>query len=173
MPIYTLTLEERATCPLTCAMWRACYGNHMDNADRLQAGPELEARLAAEIEVLDIKHVDGFVVRLHVLGDFYSVQYVELWRRLLRQYPTLHVWGYTARVDDDDSIAAALASLAAEFGPDRYVMRLSGVTTVVVQHPNQKPDDAILCRQEMDAKESCGACALCWESEKRIAFIQH
>jgi hypothetical protein len=28
-PIYTLTLEERATCPRTCAAWAFCYGNHM------------------------------------------------------------------------------------------------------------------------------------------------
>lgn len=27
MPIYTLTLEERASCPSYCHMWRDCYGN--------------------------------------------------------------------------------------------------------------------------------------------------
>jgi hypothetical protein len=110
MPIYTLTLEERASCPLTCKHWRSCYGNGMMVASRVQAGPELEARLEREIEVLDVRHVKGFVVRLHVLGDFYSVEYVELWRRLLRQYSTMRIWGYTARIDaKNDPIAAALA----------------------------------------------------------------
>ena len=55
----------------------------------------MEARLEREIEVLDVRHGGGFVVRFHVLGDFYSVEYVGLWRRLLRQYPTLRVFGYT------------------------------------------------------------------------------
>ena len=88
-------------------------------ARRVEAGPELEARLEREIEVLDVRHGGGFVVRLHVLGDFYSVEYVGLWRRLLRQYPTLRVFGYTARIDAKNYlIAAALASAADEFGWD-------------------------------------------------------
>ena len=86
-------------------------------ARRVEAGPELEARLERQIEVLDVRHGGGFVVRFHVLGDFYSVEYVGLWRRLLRQYPTLRVFGYTARIDaKNDLIAAALASVADEFG---------------------------------------------------------
>src|SRR4051812_29502603 len=27
--IFTLTLEERATCPSTCLEWKTCYGNSM------------------------------------------------------------------------------------------------------------------------------------------------
>jgi len=178
LPVYTLTLEERATCPETCRHWRSCYGNHMDLADRLQAGPDLESRLAAEVEFLDIKHFNGFVVRLHVLGDFYSVEYVELWRRLLREYSTLRIWGYTARIDKNDPIAAALVCVANEFGWDRLAIRLSNAPTesrssIVVEHPKLAPRDSTVCRQEVDRKANCGACALCWESEKRIAFIQH
>ena len=26
--IFTLSLEERATCPRACPQWRSCYGNH-------------------------------------------------------------------------------------------------------------------------------------------------
>jgi len=42
-PAYTLTLEERATCPTTCRHWRSCYGNKMQWAQRMQAGPESRA----------------------------------------------------------------------------------------------------------------------------------
>ena len=28
-PIFTLTLEERATCPKSCQHWATCYGNNM------------------------------------------------------------------------------------------------------------------------------------------------
>jgi hypothetical protein len=34
-PIFTLTLEERATCPPTCAAWAFCYGNNMQAAERI------------------------------------------------------------------------------------------------------------------------------------------
>ena len=81
----------------------------MNHADRVQAGPDLEWRLEREVALLDIDHPNGFAVRLHNLGDFYSLQYVALWRRLLARHSALHVWGYTAHWNDP--IAAALASL--------------------------------------------------------------
>ena len=32
--IYTLSWEERATCPRGCEHWRSCYGNNMNRARR-------------------------------------------------------------------------------------------------------------------------------------------
>jgi hypothetical protein len=51
-------------------------------------------------------------MRVHNLGDFYSVEHVELWRTLLERHPALRVWGYTARWHSDDPIAVALSSPA-------------------------------------------------------------
>ena len=60
---------------------------------RVQAGPDLEWRLAREVALLSIDHGAGFAVRLHVLGDFYSVAYVTLWRTLLDTSPQAP-WGH-------------------------------------------------------------------------------
>jgi hypothetical protein len=38
-PLFTLTLEERATCPRSCKAWAFCYGNNMQAAERIVAGP--------------------------------------------------------------------------------------------------------------------------------------
>jgi len=176
-PVYTLSLEERATCPRSCAHWRSCMGNSMNWADRVQAGPDLEWRLEREIALLDIDHPSGFAVRLHVLGDFYSVEYVELWRTLFERHPALHVWSYSARHDKDDPIFAALVALM-EDHPDRFKIRFSNApfetpSTVTIEHPFQKPADAILCPEQVGRTESCGTCALCWTTTRRIAFLQH
>lgn len=48
-PIFTLTLEERATCPSTCSMWNGCYGNRMPWSLRYPAGEETETRISAEL----------------------------------------------------------------------------------------------------------------------------
>ena len=82
-PIFTLTLEERATCPRSCAHWADCYGNNMLYAFRYEAGPELEAMLETELAELQRKYPNGFLVRLHILGDFYSVGYVAKWAKWL------------------------------------------------------------------------------------------
>ncbi len=180
-PAYTLTLEERATCPATCRHWRSCYGNKMHWTERMQAGPDLEWRLVREIALLDIDHPNGFAVRLHNLGDFYSVRYVELWHSLLERHSALHVWGYTARWQvKDDPIAAALVALVQRYW-DRFAIRFSNApfpfaacpTTITVETCHQKPADAILCPEQVGKTESCSTCALCWQTKRRIAFLQH
>jgi hypothetical protein len=95
-PIFTLTLEERATCPRTCEAWAFCYGNNMQAAERIVAGPELEAALSTELSLLQTRHPGGFMVRLHILGDFYSEGYVRFWTSALGRFPALHIFGFTS-----------------------------------------------------------------------------
>jgi len=142
---------------------------------RMEAGPELEWKLERELALLSIDHPD-FVVRLHGMGDFYSVAYVELWRRMLERHPGLHVFGYTARTDD--AIADALRVLARDVGWSRFAMRISNGpfplrSTVTIESVRQKPVDSIVCPEQVGRTESCSTCALCWQSEKRVAFLQH
>jgi hypothetical protein len=174
--VYTLTLEERATCPATCVHWRSCYGNKMSFAERFQAGPRLEWRLEREVALLSIDHPQGFALRLHNLGDFYSMEYVELWAGLLRRHPALNIWGYTAWLDGP--IAVALKALV-ERQWDRFSMRFSNAptldlpATITIEHPYQCPKDAILCPEQIGRTESCSTCGLCWQSRERVAFLQH
>lgn len=177
-PIYTLTLEERATCPRSCRHWRSCMGNQMHLAERFEAGPALEQRLEIEIAALARAHPDGFVVRLHVLGDFYSTGYVDLWELLLDRHPELHVFGYTARIDGlADPIAASLVRLTMA-NWERFAMRFSNApidecATVSIEHPFQAPPDAVICPAQLGKSASCSTCALCWQSRRRVGFLQH
>lgn len=177
MPIYCLTLEERATCPPDCFLWRACYGNGMNWAERMAHGPELESRLETEVRVLAAGHPKGFAVRLHILGDFYSVDYVRLWARLVDEHPELHVFGFSARWQREDPIAVELVRYASEHW-DRFAIRFSNApidtcSTVTIEHAGACPSDAIICPQQSGKTESCSNCALCWSSDQRIAFIRH
>lgn len=177
-PVYTLTLEERATCPTICKHWASCFGNHSPFSRRFRHGPDLEWRIEREVAGLELSHPEGFVVRLHVLGDFYSWRYVDLWRTLLERHSALHCFGYTARIDvEKDIVAKTLALMVREWWP-RFAIRFSNApidkcSTVSIEHPLQKPDDAIICPGQLSQTESCSNCALCWQSTKRVAFIQH
>ena len=98
-PLYSLTLQERDTCPSACPAWTDCYGNNMPFARRIDVRKGgLEKNLELEIRQLSRRHPDGFTVRLHVLGDFFSVDYVLFWERMIRTYP-VSVYGYTHRTD--------------------------------------------------------------------------
>lgn len=181
-PIYCLTLEERATCPTSCRHWSSCYGNNMQMARRWKHGPPLEKRLANEVAALELDHPRGFAIRLHSLGDFYSVTYVELWRSLIDQHDALHVFGYTARINTvDDDIAYAVARLVRDRWP-RFAIRFSNApidrcSTLSIESPVQKPDAAFICPAQWTPSgkktECCATCALCWSTTKPVAFLQH
>ena len=175
-PIYTLTLEERATCPRSCKAWSFCFGNNMQAAERIVAGEALEGRLWEELADLQRLHPGGFLVRLHVLGDFYSERYVQLWHEALEAYPALHVFGYTARPPQSD-IGQLIWEMIAVW-PERFHMRFSGWNgarngAVVIDHGEVTPH--IVCPAQTDptGERCCGNCALCWQSDKTIAFLKH
>lgn len=172
-PLFTLTLEERATCPRSCKAWGFCYGNSMQAAERLVAGPALERALWAELGALQREHPDGFMVRLHVLGDFYSLGYVRLWDLALSAFPALHVFGFTARDPVHDEIGRALYHLA-QSDWDRFSVRFSGMegpelASQLIPNHDQK---AIPCPAQTDAT-CCATCGLCWHSRRSIAFEAH
>ena len=95
MPLFSLTLEERKTCPNNCHMWQQCYGNKMPFATRFSTDG-IEKQIDIELQEIANKF-DRFSVRLHVLGDFYSLNYVRFWETMLSKYPGLHVYGYSHR----------------------------------------------------------------------------
>ena len=178
MPIFTLTLEERATCWSECRHWHDCYGNKMHWPARWTHGLELEAKLDAELAALNDKHPEGFVVRLHVLGDFYSVAYVEKWKDWLTRYPALRVFGYTAYPPDHE-IGHAVAALR-ESGWDRFAVRTSnaglakmGETTINRKPEGDRVPEGIVCPAQTGKKECCATCGLCWQTTENIAFILH
>lgn len=174
-PIFTLTLEERATCPRSCLEWGRCYGNNMQAAERIVAGPALERALRGELADLQLRHPRGFLVRLHVLGDFYSTDYVQLWADAMEAFPALHVFGFTARDPMNDPIGAAVASVHM-LHRRRFAMRFSGFDGpahgAITIEPGEATDH-IVCPMQQDKTDCCATCALCWQSERTIAFVRH
>lgn len=180
-PLYTLTLEERATCATSCHHYASCMGNSMHWPRRHKHGPMLEAMLWSEIAVLQNRHAKGFVVRLHILGDFYSPDYVAHWRAWLSDFPALHVFGFTAR-SPFSPIGRAVMALREDF-PDRFCIRwsmpassfddtISGVA-ITIPPGAPVPKGAFACPAQKKDEKCCARCAACWQSTKAVAFIEH
>lgn len=178
MPIYTLTLEERRTCPRDCSHWLTCYGNKMNWSERIAEGPALERQLALELAELSRRHSGGFVVRLHVLGDFYSERYVAFWARALDRHPELHCFGYTARDPVSDPIGVQLDTLSRRRW-DRFAIRFSNRwladrSAVTLWRPGRvPPQQGTICPAQTGQTECCGTCGLCWNSRRNIFFQVH
>jgi len=167
MRLFSLTLEERRTCPRSCTHWHDCYGNHMRWAARQPHGQELVDTLARELAALAEKHAAGFVVRLHVLGDFYSIPYVEAWHRWLGKHQQLHVFGYTAH-QPGTPIGDALLTLRRAYPARWWVRHSDGPPHVLRTGP-----DGITCPAQTGKSKSCATCALCWTTPQPINFMAH
>lgn len=174
MPIFTLTLEERATCPRTCGEWRTCYGNNMNWARRHRDDGWLMTMLAVEIEALSEKHPRGFVVRLHILGDFYSVEYARFWALMLAENPALRIFGFTAR-EPGGAIGREIVAMNAV--GDRCWIRFSGklgaMGSIVVA--TKEAATGVVCPAQSDPAglKCCADCGLCWTMQKPIFFARH
>lgn len=183
-PIYHLTLEERATCSSSCAMWTSCYGNSMHMARRHRIDEHFYALLSAELTILAREHRAGFLVRLHTLGDFPSVEYVKFWADMLEKIPQLHVFGFTARNENDPDpetrrIAQAIAFVANQVW-DSFSIRFSTPTAVpqgaTVYEKAVKSPEVIMCPAQIQATTACATCGLCWADATRfktIGFLRH
>ena len=180
--IVTLTLEERATCPKSCPIYRGCYGNVMPHSRRWVGGEKLESQIVHEIGIACAKN-ERVLVRLHILGDFYSVEYLQLWADLLDKHPNLYVFGFSAW-EESTPIGRGIAWLR-DHAPNRFMVRTSGRTgrwgsfTLPFPTEAKRIGDAIVCPEQLDANEGsprgrhCGNCGICWSTDLPIAFIEH
>ena len=172
--VYTLTLIERETCPTTCHHWDDCYGNNMPFADRMPHGRELESKLITSVkEKCRAAKEKGrkVLVRLHVLGDFYSTEYVKLWRMLLVLHSNLYVWGYTHV--EEGPIHNEL--MVTRFGfPERWAVRWSDTCGTFSANSEELTSEGIVCPEQEGRTKACTTCALCWDQpDKNIIFKSH
>ena len=181
--IYQLSLEERATCPRECEQWNSCYGNGMHRAARHKHGPALIAAISRDLKRLHKKHPQGIVVRLHTLGDFYSLEYIIQWEIWLDRYPSLAVFGYTRR-QPGSPMGDYIKQMRDRYWK-QFSMRFSGLTgeknAFVLNGQTNSPSigDAFVCKQEWAEQQGdltslyCGNCTACWESTRPVVFLEH
>jgi len=175
--VYTLTLTERETCPSSCGHWDDCYGNNMPFAHRLEHGPELESRLMVEVADKCYKAMAKgrkVLVRLHVLGDFYSAHYVHVWHSLMSQFSNLNVWGYThVTANDNYDTYNALHRMRIEHG-DRWAVRWSDTGGAFSANSEELNYKGIVCPEQEGKTQACTTCSLCWDApDKNIIFKTH
>jgi hypothetical protein len=176
--IYTLSLEERKTCPSSCRHWQTCYGNNMPWAQRVDhTDPDFLPELEAEItRLLSVKNRVGVLIRLHALGDFFSIEYVEFWMGMLRKHANLAIYGYTAR-HPVTPIGDAVWLMNRRW-PDRCMIRFSDgqlpeMSTVSIGDETGCPPNAFICPEQTGKTRCCATCGACWSGAKNVAFMEH
>lgn len=181
MPLYYLTLVERATCARSCSHFADCYGNRMPFATRYADGPELRAAIQSDVATLASKHKQGFVIRLHALGDFPDVDYVELWRHLLKEHSGLRIFGYT-HWPHGSRIGDAVARLVMDHTGRVSVLRSDGgsvgdpllpAMSIAADATKPHPKSKVICPEQLGKTDSCLTCGLCMGGKVSVSFRGH
>jgi len=139
--------------------------------------PNIDLILEKEIESLMLKHKEGIVIRLHVLGDFYSVEYVKFWEEMLLKHPKLCLFGYTAR-GSLDPIGEAIMFLNMKLS-ERCVIRQSrnfahNESNNWSYAAEESFEGASFdCPEQTDKIKDCASCGLCWTTKKTVRFLSH
>ena len=176
--IYTLSLQERATCPSTCRHWQDCYGNNMPFAKRVRHDdPDFLPLLEAEIDKLcHQRRRTGVLIRLHALGDFFHPAYVDFWGSQLRRHANLAIYGYTAH-PWHSTIGQRLELLHNEFGNRAMIRNSDGeravMSTVSIVDAESRPSNAFQCPEQTGQTRCCATCGACWSTTKNVAFLAH
>jgi hypothetical protein len=119
------------------------FAKRIDHTD-----PKFLPTLEAEItRLLSVRNRVGVLIRLHALGDFFSVEYVEFWGRMLTKHPNLAIYGYTAR--KSGPIMWAIGQLYGAF-QDRALIRYSDggfpfMSTVSIGDEAGCPPNTFIC----------------------------
>jgi hypothetical protein len=176
--ILTLTLIERETCTNECEHYLTCYGNNMPFAHRFEVNEAFMLRLESDIEYYVKKYPEGILIRLHVLGDFESIQYIEFWNRMLHTYSSIAIYGYTRNhiTSKYEHIRALGYKTIAvrNIHKDRFAIRFSNkLDDEFSANSREITNEGITCLAQVKASVSCSDCTLCWASKKQIAFITH
>ena len=167
MPMFQMSLEERATCPRTCPQWASCFANNMAFAHRIDhTHPDFLPVLHDEIHALARKYRHGFVIRPHVIGDYYSPEYVAFWINQTAEHENLHIFGFTHSLRD-----SKMGRMITEWNKNpRVWVRFSdqgGEMSANVE------GEGIQCPEQTDKTDSCLTCGICWSTTKPVRFIAH
>lgn len=169
----------QATCACHC---EGCYGDsgfyNMPSVKKsLEMNTELatnhleffERAIRAQLETLPA----GTEIRIHALGDFFSLEYVMVWHDAARDFPQLVFWTYTKRrqyedaFDDLDNanIVKSIVNGKFNYGHCDHVMEM-------YEGLKAAGEKVHICRCGVDDDQHCAGCHECSIS-KYVLFLEH
>ena len=113
-------------------------------------------------------------IRIHATGDFFSVEYLEMWKDIIANNPGTVFWTYTKEYAAEtafDSFSNAnivrsnVLDIGYNFGHCDYIMSLYKALTGLNK-------SVYICRCGIDKNQHCTNCTACAKCEN-VLFLEH
>lgn len=117
-------------------------------------------------------HIDK--LRIHVTGDFFSREYLEMWERVVTENPDTIFWTYTKeraaetafdRFPNANIVKSDIPNIGYNFGHADYIIAIYNML-------RDMGKDVYICRCGMDDNQHCDTCAGCAKCEY-VLFLEH
>lgn len=173
----------KGTCNCQCDNCYGCSGRYAmpgvynANAWRTIAAREymdwLERAITAQINWGN-KGKPLAYVRVHITGDFFNMDYVEMWKRIKANCPDTNMWAYTKNKEAEDAfdnvtgfnvIKSLVPGFGVNYGHCDYVMEM-------YHSLKERGINTHICRCAISNEQHCDTCRACQEL-KYVLFLEH
>ena len=129
----------------------------------------LNAAIRAQIKADKIDKV-----RIHVTGDFFSREYLDMWIGIVRDFPGVTFWTYTKEAaaekafdcfDNANIVKSNIPGIGYNFGHIDYVIAIYNMLKDIGK-------SVYICRCGTDDKQHCDTCTACAKCEY-VLFGEH
>lgn len=167
------------TCPCSCP---GCYATtgfyNMPSTIRSNAVKTVLARRFPDFVkraiIAQIVAENITLCRIHASGDFFSMEYVNMWREIVKACPACVFWTYTknrdaeSAFDDLDNINIVKSIIPGHgfnFGKCGYILKVYHALKVA-------GNNVYICRCGIDREQHCVNCKGC-SANDFVLFVEH
>lgn len=177
--INNMSYTVKGTCVCNC---KGCYAmTGFYNMPGVKAANAMKTILARDyIEfvknaiIAQIKAENIKLCRLHASGDFFSVEYIDMWREIVRECPDTLFWTYTKNADavnafdgfdNANIVKSIIPGKGFNFGHCDYILR-------VYKELKAAGNSVYICKCGIDKNQHCTNCKGCAKHDF-VLFIEH
>jgi len=173
--IATWSRTPGTTCPGMSEACAICYAVTMMRYDSVAKG-------WAERTVAPLPMIPASIeiCRIHVAGDFDTVEYIQSWIDKVRAHPNVMFWAYTRswRIPE---LLPSLERLRAEPNMQLFASTDSTISEstptgwrVAYLETENYTTSGIVCPEQSGKKENCDQCKYCFKGQKGdVRFLPH
>lgn len=172
-------LTAKGTCPCDCI---GCYAKtgffRMPSVEKSLFVKTYLARnypdFVRRAIIAQIKADSISLCRIHASGDFFSREYVDMWKDIVNACNNCAFWSYTKNKEAENAFSdtdncniakSIIPGFGFNFGKCAYILRVYKALKAMGK-------DVYICRCGIDKNQHCTNCKVCSKNEY-VLFIEH
>lgn len=177
--VNNMSFDTKGTCPCSCVGCYATNGNYRFSSvtNSLAVRTWLvynDLEFVKRAIIAQIKADNIEFIRIHASGDFFNMEYIEIWKDIIAECKKTTFWTYTKMreaenafdgFDNANIVHSLIPHVGFNFGHCDYILN-------VYKTLKAQGKSVYICRCGIDKNQHCTNCKGCSKNEY-VLFIEH